>query len=78
MNKVLFSRECANLSKSTLQLVATLHSNVVAFLLSMTKLLNILLNSNRSVSDISRFVCSTLKFLVISSSFFSSPCTSDL
>jgi hypothetical protein len=31
-NKVLFSRERANLSKTTLQLVTTLHSNVVAFL----------------------------------------------
>jgi hypothetical protein len=43
-NKVLFSREHANLSKTTLQLVASLHSNVVALHLRLTKLLNILLN----------------------------------
>jgi hypothetical protein len=44
MNKVLFSRERPNLSKTTLYLVTTSHSNIVTLLLRLTKLLNILLN----------------------------------
>jgi hypothetical protein len=43
-DKILLHRECANIGKTIFQLVATVHSDTVAFLFRFTKLLDIFLN----------------------------------
>jgi hypothetical protein len=43
-DKVLLRGECTNLSKTIFQIISTFCSNLVAFLFSVTKLLNIFLH----------------------------------
>jgi hypothetical protein len=40
-NEFLLERKCTNLRKVVLQIFSTLHSHIIAFLLSNTKLINI-------------------------------------
>jgi hypothetical protein len=48
IDKVLLRGECANLSKTILQIISTFQSNIEAFLFSLAKLLNIFCTLNRS------------------------------